>query len=62
MAIAAMVLWMCTAAAGAYLLATGIRARDAEQPAAGPAAETVPGLAAVAAEPLAAAAPQAGAT
>lgn len=32
MAIAALVLWLCTAAAGSYLLATGIRARQATPP------------------------------
>lgn len=36
MAIAALVLWLCTAAAGSYLLATGIRARRAAPPAAPP--------------------------
>ena len=32
MAIAALVLWLCTVAAGSYLLATGIRARQATPP------------------------------
>lgn len=32
MAIAALLLWMCTAAVGSYLLASGIRARRAGQP------------------------------
>ena len=35
MAIAALVLWMCTAAAGAYLLATGTRVHAPRQPDAG---------------------------
>jgi hypothetical protein len=34
LAIAALVLWMCTAAAGSYLLVTGLRARQAAPPAA----------------------------
>lgn len=31
MAIAALLLWMCTAAAGAYLLATSVRTREADR-------------------------------
>lgn len=53
MAIAALVLWLCTAAAGSYLLATGIRARRAAPPAAPPAASPVAPAAAPARSPRA---------
>jgi hypothetical protein len=41
-AIAALLLWLCTAAVGSYLLLTAIRSADAKSPAPGPAAESSP--------------------
>ena len=45
MAIAALLLWLCTAAVGSYLLLTAIRSADAKSPAPEPAAEPSPAAA-----------------